>query len=142
MLGFARVQLCVDALAQELHDQVEFGLAQDRLDRTDDPELCADLYSLADFERPLARQATGRSRSLHRRGGTHSDTRSRPSGPSTIRLNSDFDAKRRRCRRGWRLAGVGRAVSEDGAGQRDCAFWRRMSSVAEDELRELRGRVV
>ena len=37
VLGPARVQLCVDALAQELHDQVEFGLAQDRLDRTDDP---------------------------------------------------------------------------------------------------------
>ena len=39
MLSPARVQLCVDALAQELHNQAEFGLAQDRLDRTDDPEL-------------------------------------------------------------------------------------------------------
>ena len=39
---------------------MEFGLAQDWLNRTDDPKLRADLDSLADFERPLACQATGR----------------------------------------------------------------------------------
>jgi len=94
VLSPARVQLCVDALAQELHNQVEFGFAQDRLDRADDPGLCADLNSLADFERPLARQATGRDYFIAAAQlvaiGEAGHQR-----PSTVRLNSDFDAKRR-----------------------------------------------
>jgi len=98
VLGPARVQLCVDALAQELHDQVEFGLAQNRLDRTDDPELCADPYSLADFKRPPARQATGRDHFIAA-AQLIATGEAGHQRPATIRLNSDFDAKRRRCGR-------------------------------------------
>jgi len=50
----------LDAISNELNDKAHLSLAQQRLDRAHDSELAADLQPLANLERLVTAQMTGR----------------------------------------------------------------------------------
>jgi hypothetical protein len=50
----------LSAISNELNDKAHLSLAQQRLDRAHDSELAADLQPIADLERLVTAQMTGR----------------------------------------------------------------------------------
>ncbi len=50
----------LDTIANELHNEAQLSLTQQRLDRADGSQLAADLQPVADRERLLSAQMTGR----------------------------------------------------------------------------------
>ena len=50
----------LDAISNELNDKAHLSLAQQRLDRAHDSELAADLQPIANLERLVTAQMTGR----------------------------------------------------------------------------------
>jgi hypothetical protein len=111
------VVLVRELVPEELDDQVEFALSQDRLNRTNDPGTAADRDPLSNLERPFARQPAGRDHLLaaaqlvairkasHRRPPT---IRPRSDSPRRFEQRAGETPERiaSRCGQPWIVSGV------------------------------------